>query len=221
MVKAAAGEIHGIKGIPGLLRRVIGWERRQQIRRYFIGTHQWRQWGRIVMDSNTETLVRELSFAQFDVLEISGHKWRSFGFKSYRDASYPDYDVSTMTLPDMFDLIIAEQVLEHLLWPYRAIRNVAAMLKPGGYFLVTTPFLVRIHEEPNDCTRWSETGLKHFLAEGGFALGEIRTGSWGNLDCVVANLNRRREWIKYKPWKHSLRNEPEFPIHVWALARKL
>ena len=70
-------------------------------------------------------------------------------------------------LDDTFDLIIAEQVFEHLLWPYRAARNVHRMLRPGGSFLITTPFLVKIHPVPNDCSRWTETGMKHLLAEAG------------------------------------------------------
>jgi len=91
------------------------------------------------------------------------------------------------------------------------------MLTPGGYFLVSTPFLLRIHNEPTDCTRWTETGLRHFLAESGFPLAEIQTGSWGNRACVKSNFGW---WARYHPWIHSLRNEPEFPVHVWALARK-
>ena len=36
------------------------------------------------------------------------------------------------TLDRRFDLIIAEQVLEHVQWPYRAVKNIRAMLNPGG-----------------------------------------------------------------------------------------
>ena len=64
---------------------------------------------------------------------------------------------------ESFDLIIAEQVFEHLKWPYRAAKNVYRMLRPGGSFLITTPFLVRCHEMPDDCTRWTDTELKNFL----------------------------------------------------------
>ena len=27
-------------------------------------------------------------------------------------------------------------------------------------------------------------------------------------------------WRAFRPWLYSLRNEPEFPVSVWALARK-
>jgi SAM-dependent methyltransferase len=120
-----------------------------------------------------------------------------------------------MTLPSRFDLIIADQVFEHLLWPYRAGRNVRSMVKPGGHFLMTTPFLIKVHESPVDCSRWTELGLKHLLAECGFPLEEIRTGSWGNRACVRANFRR---WAR-KGFR-SLANESEFPVTVWALAKK-
>ena len=61
-------------------------------------------------------------------------------------------------------------------------------------------------------------GFKYFLAECGFPLEAIRTGSWGNSSCVKANL--KRNWVRYRKHIHSLRNEPKLPYVVWALARK-
>jgi SAM-dependent methyltransferase len=177
------------------------------------------QWIRIVMDRETRHLVEELPYANLDALEISGDKWKPFGFRSYRAVHFPDYDVCAAPLGATFDVIIAEQVFEHLLWPYRAGKNVFAMLRPGGYFLITTPFLIRIHDHPHDCSRWSETGLRYFLAECGFPLNGIRTDSWGNRASVKAYL-RLDEWPPYCPWRHSLSNEKTFPAVVWALARK-
>lgn len=176
------------------------------------------QWARVVMDRQTERQVRAMECAVLDVLEISGTKWASFGFRSYRSIQYPECDVCAAPLATAaYDLVIAEQVLEHVAWPYRAVRHVHDMLRPGGVFLVTTPFLVRVHAHPTDCSRWTELGMKHLLAEGGFALERIETSAWGNRACVRANLNRWASWV---PWLHSLRNEPDFPVVVWAFARK-
>ena len=91
------------------------------------------------------------------------------------------------------------------------------MLEPGGYFLVSTPFLVKIHNYPTDCSRWTETGLKHLLAECGFPLESTITESWGNTECVIANLSG---WVPYQAGAHSLENQPDMPYHVWALAQK-
>ncbi len=175
------------------------------------------QWSRVVMRRESRRLVDDLEPSRLNALEISGTFWADLPFKSYESACYPEYDVCSAALPRTFDLVIAEQVFEHLLWPYRAATHVHQMLTPGGHFLVSTPFLLRIHHEPVDCTRWTETGLRHFLAECGFPLADIQTGSWGNRACVKANFGW---WARYHRRLHSLRNEPNFPVHVWALARK-
>lgn len=177
----------------------------------------WTKWSRVIMAEEERKWLRELEPSRFDALEISGTAWSDFGFKSYKTTHYPDYDVCEGALSDQtFDLVIADQVFEHLLWPYRAGRNIYKMVRPGGYVLLSVPFLVRIHDKV-DCTRWTETGLKHFLAECGFPLDEVKTGSWGNRACVKANFN---DWARYRKRIHSLRNEPRFPYVVWALARK-
>jgi hypothetical protein len=92
------------------------------------------------------------------------------------------------------------------------------MVRPGGHFLVMTPFLVRVHAHPTDCSRWTETGMRHFLAECGFPIDLIRTGSWGNLSCVRAELTRFRKYRRLL--HHSLRDQHQYPIQVWALAKK-
>lgn len=174
------------------------------------------RWSRVVMDQETKQLISQIAPQPKNVLEISGDKWKDYGFERYLNAGYPTFDICSKTLPEEFDLIIAEQVWEHLKYPYRATKNVVSMLHKGGYFLVTVPFLVKYHPCPIDCTRWSEEGLKYFLEECGFDVNSIKSGSWGNWDCVVDNLSG---WKSYIPEKHSLKNQSDFPYHVWALAR--
>lgn len=175
-------------------------------------------WARVVMNRETQGLINLLQPTTLDVLEISGNAWgKSMAFRNYKSVQYPEFDICESVLAETFDLIIAEQVFEHLLWPYRSGKNVYKMLNPGGHFLISTPFLIRIHDVPVDCTRWTETGIKYFLNECGFELEYIQTGSWGNRACIKANFST---WTKYRRPFHSLRNEPLFPIVVWALARK-
>ena len=175
-------------------------------------------WVRVVVNRETRRLVENMRPEKLKVLEISGDYWgRQRLFKEYRSVNYPEYDVCESVLPETFDLIIAEHVFNHLLWPYRAAANVHDMLNPSGHLLVTTSFLIRVNRSPEDCTRWTETGLRYFLAEAGFPLRTIQTGSWGNRACIKANFTK---WARYRSKVHSLRNEPDFPGVVWALARK-
>lgn len=175
-------------------------------------------WVRVVMYKRCFERVRALAPQSLDVLEISaGPQWaREFRFKSYLGTHYPDYDVCEQTLDGRFDLIIADQVFEHLKRPLRAGKNVHAMLRPGGTLIIATPFLLRIHNSPGDYSRWTEQGLSSLLQESGFSENLIETQSWGNRACVVANF---KSWKK-RGWFRSLHNEPQFPVMVWAFARK-
>jgi SAM-dependent methyltransferase len=175
-------------------------------------------WCRMVMEGATADMIDALKNKEnMEVLEISGNKWENAGFKKYKSIFYPDIDICKDVLAEKFDLIIAEQVFEHLIYPYRAAKNIFSMLKDGGYLLITTPFLIRNHPEPNDCTRWTENGMRYFLEESGFNIDKIESGSWGNRECVIANLD---SWIIYDERKHSLANDQRFPMVVWAIAKK-
>lgn len=189
---------------------------RQRLLQWLDG-RQDMQWVRIVKMREVKKLLDSLPLRDMTVLEISGLMGTTMNFRSYKMVEFPEFDICENVLPDRYDLIIAEEIFEHLLWPYKAGKNVLEMLAPGGYFLITTPFLVSIHNAPADCTRWTETGLKYFLAECGFPQKSIQTGSWGNRKCVKANFIR---FVEFKARFHSLKNEERYPVAVWALARK-
>ena len=175
-------------------------------------------WVRSAMYRDCFAFIHTLGPERLDVLEISGgNQWtRDLAFKSYENTEYPGFDICAETLPRQFDLIIADQVFEHLPWPYRAGRNVWSMLKPGGHLVIATPFLVRVHRVPIDCSRWTPDGLSYLLQECGFAAQDIRAQAWGNRACLVGNL---RSWRK-RGFFGSLANEPDYPVMVWAFARK-
>jgi tetratricopeptide (TPR) repeat protein len=174
-------------------------------------------WVRYVMVDEVRKLLAAIAPELRDVLEISGEGWKdAFSFKSYKSLSYPDYDVCAAPAKDKFDLVILDQVLEHVRHPARAVKNVRESLREGGYCLVSTPFLLRVHPSPLDLWRWTEEGLRCLLEDCGFDPAKIKSGGWGNRDCIIANFTR---WEVYDPGQHSLENEPEYPATVWALAQ--
>ncbi|MEO1313641.1 MAG: methyltransferase domain-containing protein [Pseudomonadota bacterium] len=172
---------------------------------------------RIMMDRGTDQMIRSIKPETLDACEISGTKWREFGFKSFTHLHYPRYDICEGIDIGPFDLVIAEQVWEHLKAPYTATKNVFELLRPGGYFLISVPFLLKYHGNPIDCTRWNREGLKNLLIEGGFHEDDIQSEDWGNKTCVVENLT---SWVDYDPARHDLEHDPIYPIVSWALARK-
>ena len=181
---------------------------------------------------NTEHLIRHVIRIEcknlinnklpndMSILEISESEyWKSnLKYKKYTSANYPAFDICENQLNEKFDLIIADNVWEHLKYPYKASKNIQKMLKNNGHFLVIVPFLVRIHEVPIDCTRWTEEGLKYHLEETGFNINNIETGSWGNKGCVISNLKTNDSWTRVGFYS-NLKNEKNFPVQIWALAK--
>jgi hypothetical protein len=60
------------------------------------------------MDQETDRLIRGLDLKDSSALEISGQKWRGYGFRSYRSVEFPAYDVCFGVLDNQFDIMIAE-----------------------------------------------------------------------------------------------------------------
>ena len=77
-------------------------------------TTQVNHWCRVVMNRATTSLVNHMRPEALDVLEISGKAWAGFGFRTYQSVDFPSFDICSQRLPRAFDLIIAEQVFEHI-----------------------------------------------------------------------------------------------------------
>ena len=175
-------------------------------------------WERVEAHRRCTELLEQLNPSSLDVLEISaGQYWKTLPFKSFTEANYPEFDICQDRPTSSYDLIIADQIAEHLLWPYRAVRHIYDALRPGGYFLNLTPFLVKVHNVPTDCTRWTPLGMKYFLAECGFPIEHILVESWGNRRCVTAMLG---QWPVRYGFGRTMKNDPALPVNVWALAKK-
>jgi SAM-dependent methyltransferase len=178
------------------------------------------QWCRVVMNREIERFIRSLDCASLDALEISGTGSQGrYNFRSYQTVDFPAYDVCRGPLAmETYGLVIAEQVFEHVLRPDLAATHVYQMLRPGGHFVISTPFLLKVHGAPSDLYRWTEHGLRQLLGNAGF--GAISVGSWGNRECLLADMTPGLGWTIYVPELHSLHNEPQFAIVVWAFAKK-
>ncbi|MCL2190803.1 MAG: class I SAM-dependent methyltransferase [Treponema sp.] len=80
---------------------------------------------------------------------LRGRGWRATGAEISPSAEYArqrrGLDVRRATVEDCafpaasFDLVLASHLIEHLNRPGEFIREVARILSPGGYFLLTTP----------------------------------------------------------------------------------
>lgn len=66
-------------------------------------------------------------------------------------------------IPETFDGVIVQAVLEHVLDPQRVIREIHRVLRPGGLVYAETPFMQQVHEGAYDFTRWTELGHRRLF----------------------------------------------------------
>jgi len=68
-----------------------------------------------------------------------------------------------------FDIVFCTEVLEHVPEPSEFLDEIRRVLRPGGVLIMTTPFLVPLHEEPHDYYRYTQHGIRHLLMKSGFS----------------------------------------------------
>lgn len=68
------------------------------------------------------------------------------------------------------DAVISCQVIEHLEKPLDAFRETQRILRQGGIFLLSFPFLYPIHAAPRDYFRYTEYAVAKILQEHGFEI---------------------------------------------------
>jgi len=119
---------------------------------------------------------------------------------------------------ERFDVVICEQVLEHVTDPAAGIANLAALCRPGGFVVITSPFLIKVHELPMygmfDYWRFTPRGLRLLVERAGLEV--IETGQWGNRMAVTGNLSR---WSAHRRW-HPMGNEADVPLQIWCFAQR-
>lgn len=84
-----------------------------------------------------------------------------------------DYYYDGKTFPfdsESFDSVICNQVLEHVFEPKEFLSEINRILKPGGKFLITVPFVWDEHEQPYDFARYSSFGIVYLLEKNGFKI---------------------------------------------------
>jgi SAM-dependent methyltransferase len=107
-----------------------------------------------------------------------------------------EWDGSVIPLNDRsVDCAIATEVLEQCPAPEAVLGEIARVLKPGGIFFFTVPFLWPIHDPPHDQYRFTHFALERQLRGAGFVDIELRaTGGW---DASLAQMIGL--WVRRRP----------------------
>jgi SAM-dependent methyltransferase len=66
-------------------------------------------------------------------------------------------------MPESFDGVIIQAVLEHVLDPYRCVEEIYRVLKPQGLVYSETPFMQQVHEGRYDFARFTHLGHRRLF----------------------------------------------------------
>ena len=141
----------------------------------------------------------------------------------YRCLSYPEHDLQNLqgVADGAFDLAILDQTLEHIADPERALREVRRVLRADGTAVVTTPFLVPVHEGAGfgDYYRWTPQGLSVMMERTGF---EARVRGWGGRKAAAVLIEEDMYMSAEAALARGLtisagESEAQFPVTVWAV----
>tara|TARA_B100001939_G_C16835016_1_gene570454 strand:- start:30 stop:677 length:648 start_codon:yes stop_codon:yes gene_type:complete len=100
-----------------------------------------------------------------------------------------------------YDFAVIFNVLEHVLNPNLAIKNLSKILKKKGKIIGSTPFIFRIHGAPKDYSRFSKDHLIELLKSNNFEniqIIELGTGPF------LACISLLRSYLKYLPIFYQL-----------------
>jgi SAM-dependent methyltransferase len=94
----------------------------------------------------------------------------------------PDLKWNGETIPlenESVDCVMATEFLEHYAEPEKIMKEIWRVIKPGGKFFATVPFVWNLHEIPYDEYRYTPYSLERHLLNGGFKNIEIKAlGGW-------------------------------------------
>jgi SAM-dependent methyltransferase len=104
-----------------------------------------------------------------------------------------------------FSGVLCSEVLEHVARPWVALPKLAAVIRPGGWIVVTTLTTFHVHAFPDDFYRYTRSGLELLLKDAGFV--DVESENAGE---IVTRMNDHG----------GAESRCKLPIHVFAVGRK-
>lgn len=122
----------------------------------------------------------------------------------YDDNVKPDFTWDGKSMPfedESFDCAFGTEVLEHCPEPEIVLGETCRVLKAGGLFFFTVPFLWPLHEVPHDEYRYTPWSLERHLKNSGFREIEIHPlGGWHASMAQMLGL-----WVRRAPMTEGKR----------------
>lgn len=135
---------------------------------------------------------------------------------------YPQTDIMNLTKlgKEKFDLVVSDQVLEHVPNPFTAVEQMHRVLKTGGLAINTSCAFNPIHDQP-DYFRFTKDGFREIHKSFSKI---ILLESWGNHKAIsrfvksgVKSFDVRKAFGEKEL---ATENEENWPWSVWCIAKK-
>ncbi len=108
-----------------------------------------------------------------ELLDPSNRLYRlDYPQTNQRYRSSPDVYGDACNLPfktESLDVVFLFEVLEHIASDDQALREIRRVLRPGGRFYASVPFVYPVHDAPNDYRRFTIHGVRLLLNNAGFS----------------------------------------------------
>jgi SAM-dependent methyltransferase len=133
---------------------------------------------------------------------------------------YPDVDVQDMPYGDnMFDYVIADQVLEHVRKPWIGVEEMRRVLKPEGWAILTSCLIMHIHTDM-DYWRFTPDGLRVLCENFSNIYQCMGSGSFA----FIIACESSKKYVAVNPKsllaKLAMANDGKYFRCVWIIAQK-
>ncbi len=99
---------------------------------------------------------------------LSSIDWQTLDIVPRDNLTYVAASENSFPVPDnIFDVVLAGQVIEHVRKPWIWIKELARVAKKGGYVIIINPVSWPYHRAPIDCWRIYPDGMRALYEEAG------------------------------------------------------
>ncbi len=147
---------------------------------------------------------------------------KMFPLIKWENRGLPRHDITNPSSYERdWDVIVADQVLEHTFKPWEAMRLIGEHTKQAA--VITVPFMLRIHNSPSDYWRMTPKTLM-LLAKPHFphidiqTWGTVRAGLWHSLYDRTSTLMANVPEAELEA--ELANNDNQRPFVIWAILKK-